>query len=49
MGYHGMAWASMGTSCKAMENIGFFRFEAISENPDMNVNKGLADTPDKES
>jgi hypothetical protein len=44
-----MAWASMGTSCKAMENIGFFRFEAILAKPDMNVNKGLGDTPDKES
>jgi hypothetical protein len=48
MGYHGMAWASMGMSCKAMENIGFFRFWPIWKNPDMNVNKDLADTPDNE-
>jgi hypothetical protein len=49
MGYHGIAWASMGMSCKAMENIGFFRFSSILRNPDLNVNKGLAGGSDKES
>lgn len=32
-----------------MENIGFFRFQSFCANPDMNVNKGLQSTPDKQS
>jgi hypothetical protein len=44
-----MAWASMGTRGKAMENIGFFRFWSFFGNPDLNIYKGLAGTPDSES
>jgi hypothetical protein len=44
-----MAWASMGTRRNAMENIGFFRFQSFYGNPDMNINKGLAGAPDRQS
>jgi hypothetical protein len=41
MGYHGMAWGSMGITRNAMEKLGFFRFFADAAKLNINESNSL--------